>query len=433
MGFTAVFLKGGSVLISYAEECACVGATAPGRRGRGALCGVLRRVLPAGGGAGGRLLHPSGWVNFTARLLAEPSRLEFNASQPIYIFWIGAPPGSAYLGRIVNQGWKVVFDTGQTLDTYINVTWFNKGDVVHYYYGNLSNWPSVFACRRVNVTLRNYLGDLYKGGVDLQPSVCVNWRPMRFKWYGSEETPDTRMLHSGAAHFAFRFERPGQVAVFWLAPNGTLYATVGYTDYVGVAIEDDHVLYYHFIIPGERPRIAYGALAPWGHGLYLTRSWGGANPLCLAPNVCISYVSWIFPIALWNNTELYYSMGYGTYTLVVGEDGNFKPGYRVSGYPTEPRLYVSISFSEPLFVYLAGSKPYGVYLERELEAALHAVAIAETIRKTVPDRGPYLISFRLAYSTRGTAFISSLRDKTIHSSVMLCTLWRRGGWIYTGR
>ena len=348
---------------------------------------------------------PSGWVNFTARLLAEPGRLEFNASQPIYIFWVGAPPNSAYLGRLVKPGVHPEFETGKFIFNAgaTNITWFMRPDVFHLYYGNLSDWPSVFACRRADVTLIGYAEG---SSADFQPAVCVNWRIVRFKWYGSEETPNTRIFHYVAADFAFRFERPGQVAVFWLAPNGTLYAAVGYTDYVRVTVEGDHVLYYHFIIPRERPRIAYGALAPWGHGLYLTVPWDGEGPLCLAPNVCISTASWTSPIALWNNTRLYYGTRYGAYALVVGEDGNFKPGYEVHRSPTEPRLDVGISFYQPLFVYLAGSKPYGVYLEKELEAAIHAVAIAEAIRKTVPDRGPYLISFDLANSTHGTVLIS---------------------------
>ncbi|MGK0549522.1 MAG: hypothetical protein ABWU84_07825 [Pyrobaculum sp.] len=348
---------------------------------------------------------PSGWVNFTARLLAEPGRLEFNASQPIYIFWVGAPPNSAYLGRLVKLGNDPVFEDGRSIfnANAENITWFMRPDVFHLYYGNLSHWPSVFACRRADVTLIGYAEG---SSADFQPAVCVNWYGVRYEWHGGTSVPNTRIFHSVAAHFAFRFERPGKVAVFWLAPNGTLYAAVGYTDYVGVTIKGDHVLYYHFIIPGERPRIAYGALAPWGHGLYLT---GGANPLCLAPNVCISYVSWIFPVALWNNTRLFF---YESYALVVGEDGNFKPGYTVSGYPTEPRLRIAISrtesFYEPLFVYLAGSKPYGVYLEKELEAALYAVALAEALEKAVPDRGPYFITFELVNTTYGMAFISSL-------------------------
>ena len=349
---------------------------------------------------------PSGWVNFTARLLAEPGRLEFNASQPIYIFWVGAPPNSAYLGRLVKPGDHPEFETGKFIFNAgaTNITWFMRPDVFHLYYGNLSHWPSVFACRRADVTLIGYAEG---SSADFQPAVCVNWRGVRYKWYGSEDAPNTRIFHSVAADFAFRFERPGKVVVFWLAPNGTLYVAVGYTDYVGVAIKGDHVLYYHFIIPGERPRIAYGALAPWGHGLYLT---GGANPLCLAPNVCISsYVSWIFPVALRNNTRLFF---YESHALVVGEDGNFKPGYKVYRSPTEPELQIAISrtesFYEPLFVYLAGSKPYGVYLERELEAALHAVAIAEALEKAVPDRGPYFITFELVNTTYGMAFITAL-------------------------
>ncbi|MEM1890710.1 MAG: hypothetical protein QXN04_11335 [Pyrobaculum sp.] len=354
---------------------------------------------------------PSGWVNFTARLLAEPGRLEFNASQPIYIFWVGAPPNSAYLGRLVKLGNDPVFEDGRSIfnANAENITWFMRPDVFHLYYGNLSDWPSVFACRRADVTLIGYAEG---SSADFQPAVCVNWRIVRFKWYGSEETPNTKIFHYVAADFAFRFERPGQVVTFWLAPNGTLYAAVGYTDYVRVTVEGDHVLYYHFIIPRERPRIAYGALAPWGHGLYLTVPWGGEGPLCLAPNVCISTASWTSPIALWNNTRLYYGTRYGAYALVVGEDGNFKPGYEVHRSPTEPRLRIDInrtkSFYEPLFVYLAGSKPYGVYLEKELEAAIHAAALAEALEKAVPDRGPYLITFRLVNTTHGTAFISPL-------------------------
>jgi hypothetical protein len=60
----------------------------------------------------------NGWVNYTASLVRGYTYIKFtNDTVPVYLFWIGYPPGSVRLGRVVDLkkegiGFAPVFEAG---------------------------------------------------------------------------------------------------------------------------------------------------------------------------------------------------------------------------------------------------------------------------------------------------------------------------------
>jgi hypothetical protein len=236
-------------------------------------------------------------------------------------------------------------------------------------------------------------------GLVQTPHVCVSWENVKYRrwrlagWNGTQpvyvEEQRTGLLtisiNTAGRGFAFRFERPGYVAVMWLSPNGTTTAVVGYTDYVYIVTSGDYVIYYQFRLPYGEDRDLYhhmtsGYFAPAFTKMAVTRcsdgcpsfmSIGGSE--VRGPQ--LTWVSWFVPLSPWPpgaKTEVYESP---TYSLVVGEDCSFKPAYIWDWL----RSYMDVDVNgatNDLYEYFAGTVGGGPALKREVEAFMLVWQIA---------------------------------------------------------
>ena len=135
----------------------------------------------------------NGWVNYTASLVRGYTYIKFtNDTVPVYLFWIGYPPGSVRLGRVVElrrggDGLIPVFEAG-TLP-YLLVTdirgaedvWAFDKKYAHYYYGNATWRYNVFACYAPVVEVGYHPEDGSGRGLVQTPHVCASWEDVRHR------------------------------------------------------------------------------------------------------------------------------------------------------------------------------------------------------------------------------------------------------------
>jgi hypothetical protein len=132
-----------------------------------------------------------GWVNYTASLVRNYTYIKFpNGTEPIYLFWIGNPPGSMWLGRVVelaksgDGGYAPVFEAGALPCLAVSGirgvedVWAFDKRYVHYLYGNSTNSQrDIFACYAPVVVVGHGGGS---GGGEA-PHVCASWRDVRYR------------------------------------------------------------------------------------------------------------------------------------------------------------------------------------------------------------------------------------------------------------
>lgn len=386
----------------------------------------------------GSVFTIKGWVNYTASLVRNYTYIKFtNDTEPIYLFWIGDPPGSMWLGRVVElaksgDSYAPVFEAGALPKLTISGirgagdVWAFDKRYVHYLYGNASTMDyNVFACYAPVVEV-GYRPEGGSGrGLVQTPRICVSWRDVKYRrwlevgWSGAEpvykEMWDVGLgggyINGARRSFGFRFERPGFVAVMWLSPNGTAAAVVGYTDYVSIYTEGDYVIYYQFRMPyregrGLRHRLVTGQVSPAFTRMVVTRcigecphflpgvepvkyTWRGFEWELRTPKLV--EVSWFTPVL--PSDKYYVDDEPRIYYLVVGEDGSFKPAYIWIIFDSPLRVRIG-DFSYELYEYLAGTAGGVPQLKREVEAFIIAWQILKDLRAVSPGFSVYFHSVR---------------------------------------